>query len=200
MQADMFSGWGIRTLSSSHAAFNPFSYHRGSVWPVEQGTIAFGFARYGAWDELHQLGGGVFDTTDLFIEHRLPEAISGVQRDAEHPHPGIYPDSCEPQGWSASAIVMVVQSLLGLVAAAPLRLVVVDPHLPEWLPDLSLEGIPVGRGHIDLQFWRDRRGRSHYRVTGRDRWIRVIRQAPPQAPGSGPLGRAWSALRTLPRS
>ena len=136
MQPDMFSGWGIRTLSAEHPAFNPFSYHRGSVWPVEQGTIAFGFARYGCWDELHRLADGVFRATDLFIENRLPEVISGVQRDPEHPHPGIYPDSCEPQGWSASAVIMVVQSLLAMVPVAPMGLLVVDPHLPDWLPDL----------------------------------------------------------------
>ena len=100
MAPDLFSGWGIRTLSSAHPAFNPFSYHRGSIWPVEQATIGFGFARYGAWPQLHQLAEGFFDTTELFAEGRLPEVVGGIGRDADHPHPGIYPDICEPQGWS----------------------------------------------------------------------------------------------------
>jgi glycogen debranching enzyme len=200
MEPDMFSGWGIRTLSADHPSFNPFSYHLGSVWPVEQGTIAFGFARYGCWDELHRLAEGVFAATDLFIENRLPEVISGVQRDPEHPHPGIYPDSCEPQGWSASAMVMLVQSLLAMVAVAPLGLLVVDPHLPTWLPDLRLEGLRVGGARLDIEFQRGRSGRTSHRVVRREGRVRVIRQPPPQAPWAGPAGRALSALASLRRS
>jgi glycogen debranching enzyme len=200
MRPDMFSGWGIRTLSADHPAFNPFSYHLGSVWPVEQGTIAFGFARYGCWDELHRLAEGVLRSTDLFIENRLPEVISGIQRDREHPHPGIYPDSCEPQGWSASAMVMVVQSLLAMVAIAPMGLLVVDPHLPSWLPDLRLEGIRVGRARIDIEFRRTKSGRTVHRVLRRDGRVRVLRQPPPQARGAGPAGRAWNALASAARS
>ena len=197
MEPDMFSGWGIRTLSSEHPAFNPFSYHRGSVWPVEQGTIGFGFARYGCWDLLHRLAEGVFDSTDLFIENRLPEVVGGVQRDAEHPHPGIYPRSCEPQGWSASAIVQLVQALLGMVAVAPLGLLVVDPHLPAWLPDLRLEGLTIGQARLDVEFRRTSSGRTKWRVLDRDGWVRVIRQSPPQAPGSGPMGRLLSAAGSI---
>ena len=170
------------------------------MWPVEQATIGFGFARYGCWDELHRLAEAFFASSALFIEHRLPEVISGIQRDAEHPHPGIYPDSCEPQGWSASAVVMVVQSLLAMVAVAPAGLLVVDPHLPAWLPDLRLEGVRVGGSKLDLEFRRTSSGRTTYRVTRRSGRVRVVRQAPPQARGSGPMGRTWAALRSLPRS
>ena len=200
MQPDLFSGWGIRTLSSDHPAFNPFSYHRGSVWPVEQGTIAFGFARYGCWEELHRLARGFFDSAELFVEHRLPEVIGGVQRDPEHPHPGIYPSSCEPQGWSASAVVMVVQAMLAMVAVAPLGLLVVDPHLPPWLPDLRLEAVRVGGSTIDLSFERKRDGGTSYRRTRRAGRVRVIRQPPPQAVRAGPLGRIPALLSSLPRS
>jgi glycogen debranching enzyme len=199
-EPDMFSGWGIRTLSSEHPAYNPFSYHRGSVWPVEQGTIAFGFARYGCWDELHRLAAGVFDTTDLFVENRLPEVISGISRDDAHPHPGIYPRSMEPQGWSASAIIQVVQSLLGMVAWAPMGLLIVDPHLPEWLPDLRLDGLRVGEARLDIEFRRMGSGATTWRVHNREGWVRVLRQAPPEAPGSGPMGRLLAALGSLGRS
>jgi glycogen debranching enzyme len=200
MRPDMFSGWGIRTLSAEHPAYDPFSYHRGSVWPVEQATIGFGFARYGCWSELHRLAAAVFQSTDLFIENRLPEVIGGIQRDVQHPHPGIYPDSCEPQGWSASAIVLLIQSLLAMVAVAPMRLLVIDPHLPAWLPDLRLEGLRVARAQLDLQFVRDQHGRTRYHVTRRRGSIRVIRQPPPQAPGADPLGRLWFAAGSLVRS
>jgi glycogen debranching enzyme len=181
MQADLFSGWGIRTLSSEHPRYHPFSYHLGSVWPVEQGTIALGLARYGLWDELHRLARAVFESTDLFVANRLPEAIGGLPRDADHPHPGVYPNSCEPQGWSASAIVLIVQSILGMVPIAPLGILVIDPHLPAWLPDLRLEGVRVGGSVLDLEFRRDRRGRTRYSVNRRVGRVRVLRQPPPQA-------------------
>ncbi len=199
MAADLFTGWGVRTLSSDHPAFNPFSYHRGSVWPVEQGTIAFGLARYGCWDELHRLAEGVFASTDLFVENRLPEVIGGVQRDPDHPHPGIYADSCEPQGWSASAIVMLVQSLLSMIAVAPLRVLLVDPHLPPWLPDLRLDGVRIGRASVDLEFLRTTSGGTTWRVQERQGSVRVLRQPAPQAPSAGPLGRVWGALTSVGR-
>lgn len=142
----------------------------------------------------------MFASTDLFIENRLPEVLSGLQLDGEHPHPGIYPGSCEPQGWSASAIVMVVQSLLAMVAVAPLGLLVVDPHLPGWLPDLRLEGLRVGSARLDIEFRRTRSGRTTYRVLRRGGWVRVVRQPPPQARGAGLAGRTWAALSSAVRS
>ena len=199
MEADIFSGWGIRTLADTHPAYDPFSYHRGSVWPVEQATAALGFARYGCWDELHRLAEAVFDSTELFVEHRLPEVIGGLPRDERHPYPGIYPASCEPQGWSASAVVMLVQSLLGMVAFAPAGLLVVDPHLPPWMPDLRVEGIRVGSSELDLAFRRTPRGTT-YEVNRRAGRVRVLRQPPPQAPDAGPLGRVRAALGSLGRS
>jgi glycogen debranching enzyme len=190
MAPDMFSGWGIRTLSSGHAAYNPFSYHRGSVWAVENGTIGFGFARYGCWEELHRLAEGVFASTELFVDHRLPEAIGGLPRDARHPHPGIYPRSCEPQGWSASMIVLLIQALLGMRAVAPLGLLLIDPHLPEWLPDLRLEGVRVGESVLDLRLWRAAGGGTRYTVTRRAGAVRVLRQPVPQGRRASLVGRA----------
>ena len=175
---DLFSGWGIRTLSANHPAYDPFSYHRGSVWPVEAGTIALGLARYGCRDELHRLAEGTFAAAALFEGHRLPEALSGVARD-ECPHPGFYPRSCSPQAWSASAIVAIVQGLLALRPFAPLRTILTDPHLPEWLPDLTLEGVQVGDATFDLVVRRRRGGRISVRTRG-DR-IAVLRRPPAQA-------------------
>jgi len=171
---DMFSGWGIRTLSADHPAYNPFSYHRGSVWPVEAGTIAIGLARYGCWPQVHRLAEATFAAAALFEGYRLPEVISGLPRDGRHPHPGAYPNACSPQGWSASAIVAVVQAMLGLRPVAPLRTIVVDPHLPAWLPDLTLEGVQVGRAVVDLDVRRRRDGRTVLQARG-DR-ITVLRQ------------------------
>jgi glycogen debranching enzyme len=200
MEPDMFSGWGIRTLSSDHVAYNPFSYHRGSIWPMDTATIALGFARYGFWDELHRLCQGMFGLSDLFVANRLPEAVSGIHRDDMHPHPGIYPNSNEPQAWSASAVILLVQSLLGLYPVAPLGLLLVDPHLPEWLPDLRLDGVRVGDTHLDLVFWRDETGETHCRVAGRDGPVRVLRQPAPQRADSGLGKRLWVALASASHS
>jgi len=197
LESDLFSGCGVRTLSVAHAAYNPFSYHRGSVWPVENASFALGLARYGCIDELHRLARAVFDSTELFAGHRLPEVIGGVSRDAEHPHPGVYPTSNQPQGWSASAIVALVQALLNVQAVAPLGLLLVDPHLPAWLPDLRLEGLRVGKARIDIEFRRDRRGDTDYKVTRHEGRLRVLRQPPPQAQGVSVGRRAMVGLRSL---
>lgn len=200
MEPDLFSGWGIRTLSSDHPAYNPFSYHLGSVWPVENGTIAFGFARYGCWEELWRLAEGIFASTELFVGSRLPEALGGLPRDDEHPHPGIYPKSNEPQGWSASMIVSTIQALLGLRPVAPLGLLLIDPHLPPWLPDLRLDGLRVGGAVLDIAFHRLPRGTTRYRVRRRAGHVRVLRQPVPDGPRASFTGRARAALASLPRS
>jgi hypothetical protein len=160
----MFSGWGIRTLAASHPSYHPFSYHLGSVWPVEQATIAAGFGRYGLIDELHQVTRGFFDLAALFEDHRIPESVGGIARDAAHAHPGIYPKADSPQAWSASGVVMMVQALLGLRPLTPAGVVAVDPHLPEWLPTLALRNARLGHTVGDLHFWRDRRGRTRFRA------------------------------------
>jgi glycogen debranching enzyme len=198
MASDMFSGWGIRTLSSDNPAYNPFSYHLGSVWPVENGTIALGFARYGCWAELHQLAEGVFASTELFSGNRLPEAIGGYPREPQHPHPGIYPESNAPQGWSASMIVLLVQALLGMRPVAPLGLLLLDPCLPTWLPDLRLENVRVGQSSLDIEFTRRKDGSTRYRVTRRSGRIRVLRQPVPQGPNASIENRVRAALGSLP--
>lgn len=195
LASDMFSGWGIRTLSAANPFYNPFSYHRGSVWPVEQGTVALGLARYGLWRELHTLAEGVFALSELFVENRLPEVVSGLPRDEQHPHPGIYPYSCEPQGWSASAVVMTVQALLGLHPIAPLGLLLLDPHLPAWLPDIRLKGLRVGGSVIDLHCWRSADGKTKFEATRREGRIRCLRQPPPNA-GVGLGSRLLAAARS----
>jgi glycogen debranching enzyme len=173
-QPDMFSGWGLRTLSADHPAYNPFSYHRGSVWPVEAATIGLGLARYGCWTQLHRLAEATFSAAALFEAHRLPEVLSGLPRDEAHPHPGVYPPACSPQAWSASAVVALVQALLVLRPMAPLRTIVVDPHLPDWLSELELLGVQVGSARFDLRVRRRRGGRVSVRTRG-DR-IGVLRR------------------------
>lgn len=175
---DLFSGWGIRTLSARHPAYNPYSYHRGSVWPVEHGSFAFGLLRYGLHAPLERLARGQFEAARLFELYRLPEVFSGHARDAEHPFPALYPETNSPQAWSSSAVFSLVQAMLGLYPYAPLHLLLVDPHLPAWLPELTLSNLRVGKGQVSLRFWREGE-RSHYEVLNKEGPLHVVRQPSP---------------------
>lgn len=150
--------------------------------------------------EMHRLAEGFFALSDLFVDNRLPESIGGMPRDREHPHPGIYPKSNEPQGWSDSAVVLVIQALLGMRAAAPLGLLLVDPHLPEWLPDLRLEGVRVGEATLDLEFHRTPEGKTRYDAHRREGGVSVLRQPAPQGPDGSPGGRLRVALGSIGRA
>jgi glycogen debranching enzyme len=176
---DLFSGWGIRTLSSEHPAYNPYSYHRGSVWPAEQGSFALGLMRYGLHAELERLARAVFDATALFEHSRLPELFAGHQRDERHPFPGLYPQANAPQAWSASTLFLIMQSLLGLYPYAPSKLLFIDPHLPEWLPDVTLRDLRVGDADVTIQFHRAANGHTEYRVRHKQGTLHVVRQASP---------------------
>jgi glycogen debranching enzyme len=160
----MFSGWGIRTLSSDHVGFNPFAYHLGSVWPSANAITARGLKRYGASIALHRLVEGLFAATQLFAYDRLPEVFGGNPRDEYHPHPGLYPGGCSPQAWSASAVIGLLDSILGITPLAPDRVIIIDPDLPEWLPDVTLEHIAFGGGYLSLQFYREENGYTRYEV------------------------------------
>jgi glycogen debranching enzyme len=161
---DIFSGWGIRTLSSDHPAYNPYAYHRGTVWPVEHGAIVRGLFHHAQFDRLEQLCRAQFEIASAFDQYRLPECFSGHPRDKRHPFPATYPPANSPQAWSASAVLMYVQSLLGLQPFAALGLLLVDPQLPRWLPALTLYRLRVGKARVTLHFRRDADGRSRFEV------------------------------------
>ena len=164
MAEDMFSGWGIRTLSDRHPAYNPFAYHLGAVWPSPNSLTASGFKRYGFDDALFKVVEGLFAASQIFELDRLPEVFAGHPRDARHPHPGLYPGACSPQAWSAGAVVLLVETMLGLFAAAPRNTLVVDPVLPSWLPTVTLHDIQVGTSRASLRFERGETGRTEVEV------------------------------------
>src|SRR6185312_6598476 len=197
MKPDLFSGWGVRTLSADHPAFNPFSYHRGSVWPVENATFVLAFARYGLHDPMQALARAMFETAEIFKYQRLPEVFAGHQRDDDHPFPGMYPRANWPQAWSASAPFTVIQALLGIFPYAPLKVLLLDPHLPEWLPDLTLERMRVGKATISLRFTRGKNGRTHYEVTDLKGKLHVVRQPSPWSLTAGFGERVRDAVTSL---
>ncbi|MEO7072657.1 MAG: glycogen debranching N-terminal domain-containing protein [Rhodanobacter sp.] len=177
---DMYSGWGLRTLSSLHPAYNPYSYHRGTVWPVEHGPFAVGAYRYGCHERVEQICRGMFEAAALFESCRLPECFSGHARDALHPFPALYPAANSPQAWSATTVFTLLQALFGLQPFAPLRMLFVDPHMPTWLPEITLRGLRVGDAVVDLRFFRKADGGSDYAVLdSRGGRLHVVRQPSP---------------------
>jgi glycogen debranching enzyme len=176
-QPDMFSGWGVRTLSALHPSYNPLSYHLGSVWAVENATILFGLRRFGFDAEALRLARGVYDLARLWRGHRIPECVGGYDRD-EAPSPGVYPQANIPQTLNLSVFPILVQTLLGLRAAAPLRLLALDPVLPQWLPDVTERNLRVGGARASLRFWRDAKGESHYEVLKKEGALHIVRQPP----------------------
>ena len=185
LEADLFSGWGVRTLSERHPSYNPFAYHLGSVWPVEQATFALGFKRYGLDEHLDRLAEAVFQAAFASPDARLPEALAGRARESV-PTPVPYPDANVPQAWSASALVQLVQVMLGLYPFAPLHLLaVVRPRLPAWAPTLTLRRLRVGAGVVDLRFTRRPDGSAAWRVTRRRGPLVVVGAPPPDDPHPG---------------
>ena len=176
---DMFTGWGIRTLSSKHPAYNPYSYHRGSVWPVEHGTFAMAFLRYGLHKHVDLICRAQFEAAAMFDFYRLPELFSGHQRDEDHPFPAYYPFACSPQAWSASAVFCFAQALLGLYPYAPLNMLLLDPHLPEWLPEITLRNLRVGQAQCDIRFYRAPDGDSDFEVLDKRGTLHVLKQPSP---------------------
>lgn len=166
LQPDMWTGWGIRTLSARNPAYNPLSYQLGSVWPHDNGIIALGCKRYGLTDAVGRIARDIIAAASHFVGYRLPELYAGLQRGPDT-FPVLYPDANVPQAWAAGAVFHLLQAILGLQADAPAGALYVDPDLPEWLPDLTLRHLSVGRSTLDLRFWRE---------GGRTRWDATVRQ------------------------
>jgi glycogen debranching enzyme len=157
LQDDMWSGWGIRTISSQNPAYNPYSYHLGSVWPHDNGIIAAGFKRYGLANEANQVIRGMFDAARRFEAYRLPEIFAGLKRKGKTADfPALYPPGANiPQGWASGSVFQMVRTMLGLRADAPHQRLYVNPTLPAWLSDLQLQHLRVGPCSFTLHFWRE---------------------------------------------
>jgi glycogen debranching enzyme len=177
---DMFSGWGIRTLSCSHRAYNPLSYHLGTVWAVEQATIALGLRRFGFNTRALELAQALFDLAALCPDYRIPECIGGYPR-SKTETPGAYPRANTPQLWNASAFPLLIHTILGFQPVPPLETLVVDPVLPTWLPELVVHDLRLAGAKATLRFWRDGSGSSHVEVLHKRGTIRVMKQPPPES-------------------
>jgi glycogen debranching enzyme len=193
---DLFSGWGVRTLSSDHAFYNPLSYHRGTVWAVEQASIIFGLRRFGFDARALDLTKALFDLALLYPHHRIPECIGGYAR-GERAVPGAYPRANTPQLWNATAFSLAVQTMLGLLPLAPLETLVLDPVLPHWIPELVLHDLRVGRARVTLRFWRNGSGHTKWDVLHSHGTLRIVRQPPFESVTAGYGERARDLLETV---
>jgi glycogen debranching enzyme len=145
-----FSGWGIRTVSTSEARYNPMSYHNGSVWPHDNALIALGFARYGHKAAIEPVFQGLFDAASYMDLRRLPELFCGFQRRRGR-GPTLYPVACSPQAWASGAPLLLLQASLGLEfdpAQSEIRLR--DPRLPSFLDTVTLRNLRLGDCSVDL--------------------------------------------------
>src|SRR5579883_601025 len=156
LQKDMWSGWGIRTLSSKNPAYNPYLYQLGSVWPQDNGIIADGFKRYGLADEANFVMRGIFDAINRFDSYRPPEVFAGVHRRGDDDFPVLYPAGANiPQAWATGSVFHMIRTMLGLRADAPNKKLYVKPTLPDWLPSIELQHMQVGPYALTIRFWRE---------------------------------------------
>ncbi len=151
---DMNSGWGLRTLSAAHPAYNPYSYQNGSVWPHDNGIIAAGFKRYGFGAEAGRIARDISGAASHFLLNQVPELYAGLERRADG-FPVQYLGANVPQAWAAGSAFMLLQALLGIQPDAPRGKLFIDPHLPSWLPDVTLQDLRLGHHVFDLRFRRE---------------------------------------------
>ncbi len=152
---DMFSGWGIRTLSSGEKRYNPLGYHTGTVWPHDNSLIAMGLNKYGFKDELSVLFTSMYEAAAFYPIYRLPELFGGFQRE-EYGVPIKYPVACSPQAWSAGTIPYMLSASLGFKPdALGKKLTLVKPKLPPWLHTVRISKLIVGDAHTELEFKRE---------------------------------------------
>ncbi|GFE70422.1 amylo-alpha-1,6-glucosidase [Chroococcus sp. FPU101] len=173
---DMFSGWGIRTLSSYNPSYNPMGYHIGSVWPHDNGMIASGLRSLGFIDQALEIAQGIFDMTVAQPYHRPPELFCGYER-MDSNSPIQYPVACSPQAWASGTVFQLILMMLNLVPDAPGNyLRVIDPTLLPSIHWLSIQNLRVGKTLLDLEFERSN-GTTACRVSKKRGNLRVIIEA-----------------------
>lgn len=174
MSQDLHSGWGIRTLSRSTIAYNPISYHNGSVWPHDNAIIADGMRKIGRPKDVHMIMLELLEIAQFEPDFRLPELICGFDRDGSY-RPIGYPVSCSPQAWAAGSIFQLIKACVNLQADAMNNVLrVVEPSLPSWLGKLVMRGLRVGTAVIDLSFTTDANGISSCQVLQKSGKVRVV--------------------------
>jgi glycogen debranching enzyme len=141
MGDDLWSGWGVRTMSQAEAAYSPLSYHNGTVWPHDNSLIAWGLAKHARWPEAYRIVRSMLDAAGTF-RNQLPEVFAGLSR-TESPFPIAYPTAARPQAWAAGTPVLLLQLLLGIQPNRRRQVIetVAPLELPAWTGDVRLSGL-----------------------------------------------------------
>ncbi|MBT8163655.1 MULTISPECIES: glycogen debranching N-terminal domain-containing protein [Arthrobacter] len=148
MSPEMFSGWGVRTLASDMGAYNPASYHNGSVWPHDNAVIVAGLIRYGFVTEAQQIAVALLEAAD-YSDGRLPELFCGFDRE-RFAQPVPYPTACSPQAWAATTPIFLLTSLMRYDVYVSQNGLWLDPVLPESFGDLHISNAPTGAGPVTI--------------------------------------------------
>jgi glycogen debranching enzyme len=153
MSQPMFTSWGVRTMANTEAAYNPFSYHDGSIWPFENSIIASGLKKYGLVIETQQVFDALMDASLYFEYRRWPEVYAGIDRSVG----GVIarqPDASRPQAWSAGAVFLFMQTVLGIATQPFSRRVDITPALPSSIDEITVDNIAIAGGRLGLRLVR----------------------------------------------
>ena len=149
-----FSGWGIRTIASGQARYNPMSYHNGSVWPHDNGLIALGLARYGHKAEVARIFQALVEAATYDEFRRLPELFCGFQRRRKR-GPTSYPVACSPQAWAAATPFALIAAAGGIDVDWRRECVVLrNPQLPPFLDHMTFPAFEIGESRMKLRLAR----------------------------------------------
>jgi glycogen debranching enzyme len=173
MSDRMFSGHGIRTLSSEEVSYNPLSYHNGSIWPHDNSMIMEGLRNYGYVAELEKLSLGLIGVLESSEDFRLPELFCGFRKRGSEP-PIPYEVACKPQAWAAGSIFLMLKSMLGIsIEIDQSYLVFNSPILTPKINNLDIKNLRGRDWEIDLSVRRTRHG-THVEITKKHGNIRVL--------------------------
>lgn len=178
MRRDLFSGFGLRTLSTEHPSYDPHSYQRGSVWPHDTVIAAAGMRRYGHDAEAWRLIDGVLEAASAFENCQLPELFAGLQRQSRDT-PVPYERANVPQAWAAGSVFHAIRTLLGLEPDVPNGRLHVHPALPPWCGELTLDNVRVGDRRLSVRARRRSDGSHAVDVRGRLDHLVVVEGPPP---------------------
>lgn len=154
LKEELFSGFGLRTMGNHEGAYNPISYHNGSVWPHDTSLAIAGLARYGFREEAAELGSGLLTALAHYPDRRLPELFAGLSS-SESPRPVEYATSNSPQAWAAGAVVLLAQVALGLTIDVPGRRIELSPALPKQVERMRIRGIEIDGSSVDIEIRRE---------------------------------------------
>jgi glycogen debranching enzyme len=175
MAPDMFSGWGIRTLSTRAVSYNPMSYHNGSVWPHDNSIIAAGMRRYGHREAAERVARSVLEASMHFSDDRIPELFCGFSRDHRfNSSPGEYLVSCSPQAWGAGSLFHFLQTLAGVQANVLKGCLRIDPLATPLYRRLRVEGMRVGDGSLDFTVEMSDGGQPRVAVDRKPRELKLV--------------------------